>query len=187
MATDRQIAANRRNAGRSTGPRSLAGKNRASRNSYRHGLSANVISNAEYQMCVANLARKFAGQSRNPIILEYARMAAEAELEQARFARAKVELIHSTMAFGNLKPPRGYAVRLLQHLRLRRRLALGHLTSVPNPKARVPRAEPECSTKAIRRALPELLRLEHYARRADGRRERALRIVCAGRAPGVNP
>jgi hypothetical protein len=39
MATQRQIEANRRNAKKSTGPRSAEGKARSSRNSFRHGLS----------------------------------------------------------------------------------------------------------------------------------------------------
>ena len=44
MASDRQIAANRRNARKSTGPRSGAGKKRARRNAYRHGLTLSVTS-----------------------------------------------------------------------------------------------------------------------------------------------
>lgn len=39
MATDRQIAANRANANKSTGPRSQAGRARSSQNARRHGLS----------------------------------------------------------------------------------------------------------------------------------------------------
>jgi hypothetical protein len=40
MATAAQIAANRRNARRSTGPRTVAGKRASSRNTLRHGLTA---------------------------------------------------------------------------------------------------------------------------------------------------
>lgn len=40
MTSDRQIAANRRNAGRSTGPRTGAGKQTVARNALRHGLAA---------------------------------------------------------------------------------------------------------------------------------------------------
>lgn len=39
MASERQIAANRANAKRSTGPKSALGKSRSSRNAVRHGLS----------------------------------------------------------------------------------------------------------------------------------------------------
>ena len=38
MASEKQIAANRANAKRSTGPKTAAGKQRSSRNAYRHGL-----------------------------------------------------------------------------------------------------------------------------------------------------
>ena len=43
MSNDRQIAANRRNAQRSTGPRSGAGKARVSMNPLKHGLTAREV------------------------------------------------------------------------------------------------------------------------------------------------
>lgn len=43
MATQKQIAANRRNATKSTGPRTEAGKCRSRRNAWRHGLTAESI------------------------------------------------------------------------------------------------------------------------------------------------
>jgi hypothetical protein len=43
MASDRQIAANRRNAARSTGPRTTTGKLRSRQNTYRHGLTAETV------------------------------------------------------------------------------------------------------------------------------------------------
>ena len=39
MASEKQIAANRANAKRSTGPKTVAGKQRSSRNAFTHGLS----------------------------------------------------------------------------------------------------------------------------------------------------
>jgi hypothetical protein len=43
MATEKQIAANRQNAKRSTGPRTDFGKRRARRNAMRHGLTAETV------------------------------------------------------------------------------------------------------------------------------------------------
>src|SRR3954466_15862105 len=43
MATERQIAANRRNAQSSTGPSTEAGKRRSRRNAIRHGLTAESV------------------------------------------------------------------------------------------------------------------------------------------------
>jgi len=39
MASERQILANRRNAQKSTGPKTALGKKRSSKNAYNHGLS----------------------------------------------------------------------------------------------------------------------------------------------------
>jgi hypothetical protein len=39
MASEKQISANRANAKKSTGPRTMAGRAKSSRNAYRHGLS----------------------------------------------------------------------------------------------------------------------------------------------------
>jgi hypothetical protein len=48
MTTEKQILANRRNGGQSTGPRTEQGKRRSRQNAFRHGLTAEtVIDNAE--------------------------------------------------------------------------------------------------------------------------------------------
>ena len=46
MASQRQIAANRRNAAKSSGPRTQQGKARSRTNALRHGLSATLIESA---------------------------------------------------------------------------------------------------------------------------------------------
>jgi len=93
MATERQIAANRRNAGKSTGPRSRAGKQRARGNAYQHGLTTGLISSAAFAQKIERLARKIAGNTEDEIILEHARSAAYAEYDLARVRRVKVALI----------------------------------------------------------------------------------------------
>lgn len=55
MASEKQIAANRRNAQRSTGPRTAAGKSVSSRNAFRHGLSLPPDGNAK--VMIAHLAQ----------------------------------------------------------------------------------------------------------------------------------
>lgn len=65
MGTEKQIAANRRNVVKNTGPRSSAGRGRVS-------------------------GSKIAGDAKDRITLEYARSAAQAEFELARIKRAKV-------------------------------------------------------------------------------------------------
>jgi hypothetical protein len=47
--------------------------------------------------------------------------------------------------------------------------------------AAMPSQEPDRSAEAIRRALPELLKLDRYERRASGRRDQAVRELAKGR------
>jgi len=72
MASHRQIAANRRNARRSTGPRSPAGRKRSSWNSFRHGLTAGLTAAAERIKYIERLTRKIAGASTDIVTLERA-------------------------------------------------------------------------------------------------------------------
>jgi hypothetical protein len=90
MASERQIAANRRNALRSTGPRTAAGKERSSRNAYRHGLRTAFGVNAAAD--VEPIARELAGGEEGPIIMSWARTAAEAALDIERVRRVRAEL-----------------------------------------------------------------------------------------------
>jgi hypothetical protein len=178
VASERQIAANRRNAQNSTGPRSAAGKRRASRNSYRHGLTSATTSSAKWAKCVERLACEIAGDTSDVIILEYARTAGEAEFDLAQIHRVKVAIIERIMAFGEANRPRT-SQSLGQVKRFFSGLDRGELV-LPNPvdaAPAMPETEPERSAEAVRRALPELVKLDRYERRAAIRRERALRIM----------
>jgi hypothetical protein len=103
MATERQIAENRRNARKSSGPRSRAGKRRASRNSYRHGLSCDVGGAPEFAKQVESLARKIAGRGADAVTFEIARSVARAEFELAQIRRVQVALIARMSEFGEFE------------------------------------------------------------------------------------
>jgi hypothetical protein len=103
MTSDRQFAANRRNAHRSTGPRSDAGRKRSSLNSFRHGLAAAGTVNAERIKHIERLARNIAGANTDIVTLECARAIAQAEFELAQIRRMKVALVSRVMAFGEVK------------------------------------------------------------------------------------
>ena len=174
MASNRQIAANRRNARQSTGPRSSAGRNRSRRNSYRHGLAAGVTLNAERFKHIERLARKIAGNSTDVLTLEGARALAQAEYELALIRQAKVALISRVMASGAFETPDAVAPNQVK--RLIKGLKRGEFV-VPERVAipAMPATESERTTEAIRRALPGLMKLDRYERRAAVRHARALR------------
>jgi len=172
MASEQQIAANRRNARRSTGPRSETGRKRSSRNSLRHGLAAARSVNAKR---IEDLAHEIAGATTDLVTLEYARAIAQAEFDQVEIRGAKVALISRVMTFGVVKrPPASHLIRAAK--RVFRALDRGKLIPFEGFEApALPTTEPECTAEAMRRALPELIKLERYERRAAGRRARALR------------
>jgi hypothetical protein len=89
MATDRQIAANRRNGSLGCGPKTSAGKVRSSRNALKHGLSIPVNRDKTLRRQIEVLARILA-QSQAGNVFWRARAAAEAEPELLR-ARAVLE------------------------------------------------------------------------------------------------
>jgi hypothetical protein len=174
MASERQIAANRRNARKSTGPRSGAGRKRASRNAYRHGLTLRITSTAAFAKQLDKLVREIAGDTEDTIVLERARAIAQAELDLARVRRAKVALIERASAFGELDPPQ---LTVTQMIRLVNAFDRGRLiVSKPiDSSAMMPSQEPDRSAEGIRRVLPELRKLDRYERRAAAQRDRAVR------------
>lgn len=178
MATERQIAANGRNSRNSSGPRSSAGKRRASRNSYRHGLTARVTSNAEFVKAVERLARQIAGDKMDVLTLADARAAAQAQFDIARVRRVKVALIETMSAVGefetqpNFKPP-GEIKRSMKGSEQ------GKITSSEpvEEETALPSTELERTAQAIRRALPELLKLDRYERHAAAIRGRSIKRI----------
>jgi len=173
MASERQIAANRCNARKSTGPRSGPGRKRASRNAYRHGLTLSITSTAAFAKQLDTLVRRIAGNIDDAIPLERARAIAQAELDLARVRRAKVALIERASAFGEFDPPQ---LTVAQLIRIANAFDRGKLTIVPkaiDASATMP-SQPNRSAEAVRRVLPELRNLDRYERRAAARRDRAI-------------
>ncbi len=188
MATERQIAANRLNAGKSTGPRSGAAKKRASRNAYRHGLSLSLTSSAAIAKRLDALARKIVGNSKNEVILEHARDAAQAELELERVRQVRVALIERVSALGSLNAPPIFGSSAQQIRDLRSVLSGRSPPAMPqriDPSATMPTEEPERTAEAVRRALPELAKLDRYESRAVARRDRAIRQIVKERSRGA--
>ena len=185
MANDRQLKANRANSAKSTGPRSTGGKKRAGRNAYRHGLSSSINSAAS-AIQVDKLARKIAGGCESKIVWELAKSAALAQLDLARVQHVKISLIERVLARGTVDSANTVlpASKLIQRVkRILAVLAGRDIFPEPvDPLSTMPTEEPERSAEAVRRALPELLRLVRYERRAVLRRDRALREVIKRRS-----
>jgi hypothetical protein len=134
MATDKQIAANRANCKRSTGPKTAAGQSKSSRNAFRHGLSLPLSVDPQTQANIEALAEAMAGDSATAEQLGAAREFAAAHLELTRIRNlcAQVTSMLSTQAMDaqfvrrlcgfdryerRAWTKRKYAARELDHLR----------------------------------------------------------------------
>jgi hypothetical protein len=175
MATPAQIAANRRNALKSTGPKSRAGKKRASSNSHRHGLTLGTVAWAGET--VEALAHEIAGADASDAALGYARAAARAQLDLARIRALKVEIINRTSRFGalSLRPRFHSTAAEVRFLKLQP--FDKPITWPPriDPLGPMPSDETERMDAALQRSLPEIRKLCRYERRAIAERDRAIR------------
>ena len=110
MATEKQIAANRANAKRSTGPRTTAGKIRSSRNAYRHGLSGSVPLDHSSVAKVSLIARELAGEQATQ-----ARLVSAAEFASAQMELVRIRAIR-TGRFAEIVASDESNLKLLKHL-----------------------------------------------------------------------
>jgi len=99
VASDRQIAANRKNSKRSTGPRSQAGREAAGRNALRHGLAIAIEADPAFHDQIEKLATALALSSGMQNVDERAREAAGAELDLLRIRQIRAWLFQ-TLYFG---------------------------------------------------------------------------------------
>ena len=98
MTSPAKIAANRRNARRSTGPRSAAGKGRARRNAFRHGLTTPASLDHVAMDRIDNLVDALTIDVHSQLQFQLATVAAEAQAEIERVRRTKVNLVNRASA-----------------------------------------------------------------------------------------
>ena len=96
MRSSARVLANRRNAHRSTGPKTPQGKSRVAKNALRHGLAIPVTIDPALADAVECLARVIAGKDVGPIRLDGARRIAEAQIDLQRLRRARLALLEGS-------------------------------------------------------------------------------------------
>ena len=193
MSSQAQLAANRANARKSRGPRSAAGRTRASRNALRHGLAAISRHNPAYFPEIGRMASAYCEGDTDPLLFEQALIIAESDIiliclgaerlaaiERMRdpddipFSDSKASLARARARFAQAK--RAYA----QLVKAKQAKAgstsdtgKASISAQKNKGPHPPAQRDECD--AMCRAAPDLTRLERYERRAASRRNRAIR------------
>jgi hypothetical protein len=96
MASSKQIAANRRNARKSTGPKSVPGRSRSSRNALRHRLAVPLAADPHVCDEVKKLAKAIAAAAGLARPGEAAHSFAEAEFDLLRIRKLKSTVLNET-------------------------------------------------------------------------------------------
>jgi hypothetical protein len=98
MTTDRQIAANRNNAKKSTGPRSSAGRAVSRRNALRHGMAIDIGTDPTFQGDIEKLAKAMSRWGGKQEMTECVREAAAAEFDLIRIRKIRAHLFETYIA-----------------------------------------------------------------------------------------
>ena len=124
---------------KSTGPRTAAGKAHSARNSRRHGLTLSASAAPEFAQAVAGLGRAIAAGSKDPQVIALAMQFAAARIDIMRARRARVDLL-AAHPFDNIR--RAAAIeRYEAFARKQRKLAIGALAAATSPSRREEIAE----------------------------------------------
>jgi hypothetical protein len=130
MATEKQIAANRANAKRSTGPKTKSGRHASSRNAPRHGLACPPPRNEFTSTDTEILARALLHEGADHDQLAAARQVAQAQLDLSRVRMVRATLMASLdIVRGNMSEFRRLMVidRYERIARAKRRMASDRL------------------------------------------------------------
>ena len=99
MPSDQQVAANQKNAEKSTGPRSKAGREISRRNALRYGLATSIRADPAVHDDIEKLAKVLSLSDGIQGLCENARIAAEAQFDLQRIRRIRAVLFE-TLYFG---------------------------------------------------------------------------------------
>ena len=220
MSSEHKITANRNDGRRSNGPRTKAGKTRASRNALQHGLAAISHGESIPSGDIARLAKAICGDDSDPALLAQARVIAQNEMvlravreqqiavverlreptvvaltkrdnrlklakarsKQARRAEKEIErrLPSVLKKYRDRLGPDPYCGSKFDFVPLGLKVLLEEPDPLEEQRARdLARKEIEQQQRdqyqALEAAIPDLIRLERYERRAWSRQMRAIR------------
>ena len=185
MTLSSLVRANRRNARRSTGPRTAASKAKAAKNAFRHGLSIPLSEAAEYADDVVRAAGLLAGPDASPERRERARRATECQLDLVRIRRARLRLLGDPHA--RVKEP---SLRDFDHAIDALSASLDNGDGVVDERAEGllralegvgPGSAPLTLEDGFAALIPKLMRLDRYESEALSRRRKAFRALTEAR------
>ena len=167
MTSERKIAANQLNGRASSGPKTLRGKRRSSKNALRHGLSLPVAADPGLRDDIEALTREIAVGADDPRVLGMARPIAEAQLDLARIRRVRYELLR----YADIAPSVG---------------AASEAGAAASPASVAPLPANQTAAGATPDLIEQLVTLDRYERRTLSRRKTAIRRLMRARQPLIS-
>jgi hypothetical protein len=205
------MSANRANAQRSTGPRSVEGRAQSRLNAFKHGLAIPASALPELAHDILELAKRMAGNAvHDPSVLRAAMRVVAAAVDVDRVRRARTDLMERMLADPEFHDPprvteplpdRPQLVRLTKAMRVEAYRAgtddeqlkvefaqIVKLGAYESEVERVRQRRAMAKKQAKQRALQwdQLARLERYERRALSQRNSAIRAFDAAQGIAQN-
>jgi len=176
MTSERRFAANRKNAKRSTGPRTARGKLRVRSNAVQHGLATTALRHPALAIEVQRIAKAICAGSKSQLQFDQALSIAESELMLTKVRSTRfgaLQLLSSIAPAGN--DPVAASSEAPAHMDIDAAAQDEVLGAMQDGPA------------AFQRALAEMARYDRYERRALSRRQRAIRTFVATSIMGTPP
>jgi hypothetical protein len=104
MTSDRKTASNRKNAQKSTGPRSDRGRRHSRSNALRHGLAIAIGTDPSFSSDIEALATTLSSGRGGQTVGEFARQAAEAEIDLLRIRKLRASRLNAVYGHPEIKP-----------------------------------------------------------------------------------
>jgi len=184
MTTQKKIEANRRNAAKSTGPKTKAGKARASSNAARHGLTIASLADPHWAPEVIDLVKLLVQDDAPVVLRECAYQFAAAQIDITRIKLARREIVNEAISDDAFEPRSRRMIREAVE-GVKQRLAPASYDRLMAVLTRAHEGD-EKAALVFSELTGKLLRLDRYERRARARRRSARRAFdrAARRLPG---
>jgi hypothetical protein len=176
MISERRLAANRKNAKRSMGPRTARGKLRVRSNAVQHGLATTALRHPALAIDIQRMAKAICAESKNRLQFDQALSIAESEL---MLTKVRSTRFGSLQFLSSIAPTGNDPVAASSEAQARVVIDAAAQDEVLGAMQDGP--------AVFQRALAEMARYSRYERRALSRRQRAIRTFVATSILGTPP